>query len=182
MSRFSIPLLVFAALGLLLGLGLYTKPRDLPSPRINQPAPAFALPQLGSAQPVFYHAPNRGQMAGKVWLLNVWASWCEGCRDEHSLIAELAQTIPIVGLNYKDADADARGWLREFGNPYAHTPVDANGEVAIEYGVYGVPETYLIDANGVIRFKHTGPLTVQTVEEILLPRIHALMGGSNARG
>ena len=115
-------------------------------------------------------------MAGDVWLLNVWASWCVACRTEHPLLNRLAQDnlAPIVGLNYKDDAGDAAAWLQRFGNPYTHVPIDRRGEVGIDYGVYGVPETYLIDKRGVIRFKQVGPLSADIIERELLPLIRQL--------
>ena len=172
MNRFIIPLLAFIVLVGFLGVGLTLKPRELPSPFIGKPAPAFSLPGLPPAQPAF---SNR-QMAGAVWLLNVWASWCVACRTEHPLLNQLAQTatVPIVGLNYKDDADEAAAWLRRFGNPYTHIPFDRRGNVGIEYGVYGVPETYLIDKNGIIRFKQIGPITPDILERELLPLIEKL--------
>ena len=170
MNRFVIPLLAFAVVVAFLGVGLTLKPRELPSPLIGQPAPAFALPGL---QPGARF--DSAQMQGRAYLLNVWASWCAACLDEHPLINQLAQAgMRIVGLNYKDDTGDASAWLQRFGNPYAHIPVDRDGRVGIEFGVYGVPETYLIDARGVIRFKHTGPLSAEVVRRELLPLLGAM--------
>ncbi len=172
MNRFTVPLLAFLVLLGFLGIGLTLNPRELPSPFIGKPAPAFSLPQLLSPQLAF---SNR-QMLGDVWLLNVWASWCVACRAEHPLLNQLAQSgaVRIVGLNYKDDAADAAAWLQRLGNPYAHIPFDRGGEVGIEYGVYGVPETYLIDPTGVIRFKQVGPLTPEMLEHSLAPLIQKL--------
>ena len=170
-NRFTVPLFVFALLVALLAAGLTLKPRELPSPFINKPAPAFSLPRLLSPGDNF----NSAQMSGQVWLLNVWASWCAACRDEHPLLNDLARGgMRIVGLNYKDEPADAANWLRRFGNPYSHIARDAGGDVGIEYGVYGVPESYLIDRNGIIRFKQIGPLTPQSLRKNLLPMIAKL--------
>ncbi len=172
MNRFTVPLLGFLVLLGFLGIGLTLNPRELPSPFIGKPAPAFSLPQLLSPQQAF---SNR-QMVGDVWLLNVWASWCVACRAEHPLLNQLAQSgaVRIVGLNYKDNAADAAAWLQRLGNPYSHIPFDRSGEVGIEYGVYGVPETYLIDPTGVIRFKQVGPLTPEILEHSLAPLIQKL--------
>jgi len=170
MNRFVIPLAAFAVVLAFLAAGLKLNPRELPSPLIGKAAPAFELPALPPA-PAF----DSAQMAGKVYLLNVWASWCAACLDEHPLMGQLARAgLPIVGLNYKDDGDDAAAWLARFGNPYAHTPVDRDGRIGLEFGVYGVPETYLIDSAGIIRFKHIGPLTAEAVRRELLPRLAKL--------
>lgn len=176
MNRFTIPLLAFVVVVALLGVGLTLKPRELPSPLLGKPAPAFELPSLPPARETFSSA----QMRGDAWLLNVWASWCEACRTEHPLLNRLAQagSVHIVGLNYKDDAADADAWLRRFGNPYTHIAFDRHGRVGIEYGVYGVPETYLIDRHGIIRFKHIGPLTPDILRRRLLPLVETLNGDS----
>ncbi len=179
MNRFIVPLLGFVALLGLLGVGLLRlppgdAPKALPSPFIGQPAPAFSVPELLAPAAVF--SPQ--QMAGQSWLLNVWASWCVACLAEHPLLVQFAQrhAVPIVGLNYKDAPADATAWLAEHGNPYTHLPADRRGEVGLDYGVYGVPETYLIDPAGVIRFKHIGPLTAELLDQVLMPQVVAWRG------
>lgn len=171
-NRFILPLLAFIVLIGFLGVGLRLNPRELPSPFIDKPAPAFSLPQLLSRQREFSSA----QLNGQVWLLNVWASWCVACRTEHPLLNRMARanTIPIVGLNYKDNAEDAAAWLGRLGNPYSHIPFDQSGDVGIEYGVYGVPESYLIDKAGIIRFKQTGPLTPDVLQHALLPLIEKL--------
>ena len=167
MSRYLIPLLLFIALVGLFAIGLRMDPRRVPSPFIGKPAPGFDLPQL--------HAPDqrltREMLRGRPVLLNVWASWCVECRHEHALLLQLAtqQKIPIYGLNYKDPRVDALRWLEEFGNPYVISAADADGKVGIDYGVYGVPETFVIDAAGVIRYKHIGALTEIAVNEQILP-------------
>lgn len=167
MNRFLLPLVAFAVVVAFLGAGLKLNPRELPSPLLGKPAPAFQLPALPPAE-----AFDSAQMQGRVYLLNVWASWCAACLDEHPLMNQLAQAgVPLVGLNYKDNAGDAAAWLRRFGNPYAHIPVDRDGRVGIEFGVYGVPETYLIDARGIVRFKHIGPLTADIVRREILPRL-----------
>jgi cytochrome c biogenesis protein CcmG/thiol:disulfide interchange protein DsbE len=173
---FLIPLILFAALAVFLGIGLNRDPHEVPSPLVNKAAPKFERPQLdvdgSGASAVF----NIEQMKGKVWLLNVWASWCVSCRAEHPVLVELGRSgvVPIVGLDYKDKDADARRWLQQFGNPYSLSVIDADGRVGIDYGVYGVPETYLIDKQGVIRFKQIGPVTQDVVQAKLLPLIQEL--------
>jgi cytochrome c biogenesis protein CcmG/thiol:disulfide interchange protein DsbE len=167
--RFVLPLLALAALAFLLWRGLALNPREVPSPLVGKPAPAFSLPLLETTTGAKVFTP--ADMRGKVWLLNVWASWCVACREEHPVLVELAKSgvVPIVGLNYKDEPEAARAWLARFGNPYVKSAVDADGKVGIDYGVYGVPETYLIDAEGVIRFKQIGPVTPRIVEERIRP-------------
>jgi len=169
MNRFLIPLAAFAVVVAFLGAGLQLNPRALPSPLIGKPAPAFELPELPAHASAAF---DSAQMHGRVWLLNVWASWCAACLDEHPLMNRLAQAgLPLVGLNYKDDGDDAAAWLARFGNPYAHIPVDRDGRIGIEFGVYGVPETYLIDAGGIVQFKHIGPLTADIVRREILPRL-----------
>ena len=167
MKRFLWPLAIFLLLVGFLAVGLQLDPREVPSPLVGKPAPAFELPMLH--QPDKRFAP--GDMRGKVWLLNVWASWCVSCREEHPVLMELAKrdTMPILGLNYKDKGEDAQRWLKQFGDPYQLSVVDADGRIGIDYGVYGVPETYLIDGEGVIRYKQIGPLTQAIVEQKVLP-------------
>ena len=170
--RFAIPALVLVGLLVLLGAGLKLNPREVPSPLVGRPAPAFELPLL--LQPDKRFTP--ADMRGKVWLLNVWASWCETCRDEHPLLVALSKQnlMPILGLNYKDKSDDAKRWLAQFGDPYQFSAVDADGRTGIDYGVYGVPETYLIDAEGVIRFKQIGALTPAVMEQKILPLARSL--------
>ena len=172
MKRFLIPLAVFLVLVGFLALGLKLDPREVPSPLVGKAAPAFELPVL--SQPDKRFVP--GDMRGKVWLLNVWASWCVSCRDEHPLLVELSRkgVLPILGLNYKDKGDEAQRWLQQFGNPYQLSVVDADGRIGIDYGVYGVPETYLIDAEGVIRYKQIGPITPAVLEQKILPLAMAL--------
>lgn len=172
MKRFLIPLGVFAALLIFLGIGLKLNPREIPSPLVGKPAPQFSLSEL--ADPAALIAPP--DMAGQVWLLNVWASWCTACHDEHAALLALAQqnVLPIIGLNYKDNRSDGNRWLQRFGNPYQRSAFDANGRVGIDYGVYGVPETFLIDKQGVIRFKFIGVLTPEIIREKMLPLIKEL--------
>jgi cytochrome c biogenesis protein CcmG/thiol:disulfide interchange protein DsbE len=172
MKRFLLPLILFVALVGFLAVGLKRDPREVPSPLINKPAPAFSLSQL--------HEPNQtisaAQMRGKVWLLNVWASWCVACRQEHPVMVEFAKQniIPVVGLNYKDQRADGLAWLQQFGNPYQVSAFDEMGRVGIDFGVYGVPESFLIDKQGVIRFKQIGPMTPEVINSKLMPLIAQL--------
>lgn len=164
---FAIPLALFIALVVFLFIGLQRDPHEVPSPLINRPAPAFQLPQLQEQTKTF----TAQEMRGKVWLLNVWATWCVACRDEHPMLIEYAKSgaVPIYGLNYKDDRAAALQLLREEGNPYVLNAFDADGRVAIDYGVYGAPESYLIDRNGIIRFKKIGPITPDVWEGEILP-------------
>lgn len=172
--RFLVPLALFVVLVGFLAVGLKLNPREVPSPLVDKPAPAFSLQQL--------HQPGArvsvADMKGQVWLLNVWASWCVSCREEHPLLVELgkAKVVPIIGLNYKDRREDALKWLDQLGNPYAMSGVDADGRVGIDYGVYGVPETYVIDRDGTIRFKQIGPVTPQVLQERILPLVRKLQG------
>jgi cytochrome c biogenesis protein CcmG/thiol:disulfide interchange protein DsbE len=172
MTRIVLILGAFGLLVLLLAIGLQLNPREVPSPLINKPAPAFELPQLAS--PAEKLSPQ--DLRGKVWLLNVWASWCVSCRDEHPLLVELSRTkaVPIYGLNYKDNRADALAWLKQFGNPYTASVMDVDGRIGIDYGVYGVPETYLIDRAGVIRYKQIGPVTPEIIQKEILRRVKEL--------
>ena len=164
----------FFALVILLAVGLKRDPREVPSPLIGKPAPAFELPRLAGAERF-----SPAEMRGKVWLLNVWASWCVTCRDEHPVLVDFAATkrVPLVGLNYKDQRDDALKWLSRFGDPYQFSVVDADGRIGIDYGVYGVPETYVIDRKGVIRYKHIGPLTSQDAQKKVVPLVKELRGG-----
>jgi cytochrome c biogenesis protein CcmG, thiol:disulfide interchange protein DsbE len=165
-------LLAFAALVVLLGVGLTLNPREVPSPLINKAAPAFELPQLHDSAKSFSPA----DMRGRVWLLNVWASWCVSCRQEHPVLMELARSglVPIYGLDYKDARDAGIAWLKQFGDPYKLSAFDAKGQVGIDYGVYGVPETFIIDKRGLIRYKHIGVLTPDIVEKKVVPLVKAL--------
>ena len=162
----------FIALVVLLGIGLTLNPREVPSPLIGKPAPAFRLPQLHEPGATFAPA----DMKGKVWMLNVWASWCVSCRQEHPLLMDLAKrgVIPIYGLDYKDQPEEAKRWLVQYGNPYKLSAVDAKGQVGIDYGVYGVPETYVIDKRGVIRYKQIGPVTPEVLQSKILPLVKQL--------
>ncbi len=170
--RLLVPLCAFILLGALLGAGLRLKPREIPSPLIGKAAPAFSLPLLSESQ----RALASADLKGKVWLLNVWASWCTPCREEHPFLVALAreQIVPIYGLNYKDDPRAAQEWIQRLGNPYAESVLDRDGKVGIDYGVYGVPETFVIDRSGVIRFKHVGPLTQEVWTRDLLPIVQQL--------
>ena len=167
-----IPLAVFVVLAGFLFVGLWRDPREVPSPLIDKPAPEFALAQL--------HAPGQtlgtADMKGKVWLLNVWASWCVSCREEHPLLVALAKEkiVPIIGLDYKDEPADGKRWLADNGDPYDLSVMDRDGRVGIDFGVYGVPETFVIDKAGTIRYKQIGPITKEALEKKILPLIREL--------
>jgi cytochrome c biogenesis protein CcmG/thiol:disulfide interchange protein DsbE len=172
MNRYLLPLGIFIVLLVFLGIGLKLDPRDVPSPLVGKPAPAFTLPQLENPAANF----AQKDMLGKVWLLNVWASWCGACREEHPLLVEFSKSgaVPIVGLDYKDQRLDGMRWLEGLGNPYTTVAFDADGRVGIDYGVYGVPETYLIDRQGVIRYKQTGPITPEILRDKIMPLIKEL--------
>jgi cytochrome c biogenesis protein CcmG, thiol:disulfide interchange protein DsbE len=174
MNRFLIPLAIFLVLAIFLGIGLNLNPREVPSPLIDKPAPAFQLAQLEDSAVTF--SPR--DMHGKVWVFNVWASWCLPCLEEHPLLVDLAKRdlVPIVGLNYKDQRDAALKWLARHGNPYTASVVDPEGRIGIDYGVYGVPETYVIDRNGIIRYKRVGPVTAEVLEKDILPLIRSLQG------
>lgn len=175
MTRYLLPLGIFVLLVLLLGVGLSLNPREVPSPLIGKPAPQFQLPQLHDTAKTF--APK--EMLGKVWMLNVWASWCTGCREEHPVLADFAKSglTPVFGLNYKDQRDDALAWLKRYGDPYQVSLVDTDGRVGIDYGVYGVPETYVIDKQGVIRYKRIGPVTPEILKEKIVPLVTELNRG-----
>jgi cytochrome c biogenesis protein CcmG, thiol:disulfide interchange protein DsbE len=170
--KFAVPLCVFAAMSVFLAQGIRQDPRQIPSVLVDKPAPAFQLAEL--ANPAKTFGPR--DMLGKVWVLNVWASWCVSCRAEHALLTDLARTggVPVYGLDYKDDRNAALTFLQTFGNPYASTVQDADGRVGIDYGVYGVPETYVIDAGGVIRYKQIGALTSEVLEQAVVPLIRRL--------
>ncbi|MFI3223083.1 MAG: DsbE family thiol:disulfide interchange protein [Methylococcaceae bacterium] len=172
MLKYIIPLLLFIILAVFLGLGLNLKPNDIPSPFINKPAPHFSAPKLNAPEEKLTPADLKGQ----VWLFNVWASWCVSCRAEHPILNQFAKqyAVVIIGLNYKDEPEDAKTWLKTLGNPYNVSIMDQDGRIGIDYGVYGVPETFVIDKKGLIRYKHTGPVSVADVQNIFLPLIAKL--------
>lgn len=172
------PLLLFAALGVLLYSGIGKDPTIVPSPLIDKPAPAFALPDLKQPEA----SVSTASLEGEAYLLNVWASWCFACRIEHPVVTDLATNgpVPVYGLNWKDERSDALRWLAQFGDPYVASAHDLSGRVGIDFGVYGAPETFLVDAEGRIRLKHIGPLTPDVVEQEILPAIARIKGGSPA--
>ena len=155
-----------------LAVGLTLNPREIPSPLVGKAAPQFSLPQLHDQGKVF--SPD--EMKGRVWLLNFWASWCSGCKTEHPVLMQLAKSgeVPVYGMDYKDQKEEAVAWLNRWGNPYPIVAVDAAGRVGIDYGVYGVPETYVIDKQGVIRYKQIGPLTADALKQTILPLVREL--------
>ena len=191
-AKFLVPLLLFFGLAGFLAFGLTLNPREVPSPLIDKPAPDFSLARLDQPEQTF----SLKEMQGEVWLLNVWASWCVACREEHPVLVRMAQQklVPIVGLNYKEVRGDgainargmaleaetsmaierARTWLKDHGNPYVLSVLDIDGRVGIDFGVYGVPETFLIDREGRIRYKHIGPITPDALQNVLMPKVEEL--------
>ncbi len=192
MNKFLWPLIAFVVLVVLLAVGLNLNPRDVPSPLVGKPAPNFTLPVVVSPDKSFSPA----DMQGKVWLLNVWSSWCVSCRQEHPVLVEFSKKVstPLVGLNYKEVRGDgefdmskmppeqerklalqrAAKWLSEHGDPYRLSVLDLDGRVGIDYGVYGVPETYVIDKTGIIRMKHTGPISPDVLGKKIMPLLAEL--------
>jgi cytochrome c biogenesis protein CcmG/thiol:disulfide interchange protein DsbE len=170
--RLVIPLVLFIILVVFLAIGLRRDPHKVPSALINKPAPQFALPELRETTKIV--SPD--QMRGKVWLLNVWGSWCPACREEHPFLMEVARSgaVPIYGLSWKDRREDALAVLSELGDPYVLNVSDFDGRVAIDYGITGAPETYLIDKNGVIRYKEVGQLTPEIMKQTILPMVQEL--------
>jgi len=175
MMRFLVPLVIFLVVVGFLFKGLNLDPREVPSPLVGKQAPQFSLPRLDDGKKVF--TPK--EMLGKVWLFNVWASWCGACRDEHPILVEFSKTgfVPIYGMDYKDTHDEAQQWLNQGGNPYKAVAVDEDGRVGIDYGVYGVPETYVIDKAGMIAYKQIGPIT----DEVLIDKIIPLVKGLQAK-
>ncbi|HEX5353574.1 MAG TPA: DsbE family thiol:disulfide interchange protein [Rhodanobacteraceae bacterium] len=174
-ARF-VPLIVFAALVAFFVVGLVWNQthdaRFVPSPLIDKPAPAFRLPRLDHPTQFV----TKSQMLGRPYLLNVFASWCFACGEEHPTLMAYGSKfgIPLIGYDYKDAPRDARSWLHRHGDPYHEVITDQSGTTSLNFGIYGAPETYLIDAHGIIRYKHIGPLTPEVIAKELEPRIHAL--------
>ncbi len=172
--KFLIPLGIFFGLVALLAAGLRLDPKEVPSPLIGKPAPGFSLTRLDDP----HQAIRRDDLLGKVWMLNVWASWCVACRVEHPLLVEFAgrRLLPVYGLNYKDGRAAGQQWLARFGNPYEASLFDQDGRAGIDWGVYGVPETFVIDRAGVVRLKHIGPLTPEVIRTRVEPLVRQLNG------
>lgn len=166
-----LPLAVALGLMTLFAAGLRHDPRQLPSALLGQPAPTFSAARLGHADQVVTSA----QMRDQPWVLNVWASWCTACADEHEAVKQLATgTAPVYGLNYKDAAPQAQAWLARMGDPYRASIADPDGRIGMDFGVYGLPETFVIDREGRVRFRHAGPLTKERVERELLPLLKSL--------
>jgi cytochrome c biogenesis protein CcmG, thiol:disulfide interchange protein DsbE len=172
MKRYLLPLIVFVVMVVFLGVGLNLNPREVPSPLIDKAAPDFKLARLDKPEQQL----SLQDLRGKVWLLNVWASWCVACRVEHPVLVDLAGkgAVPIYGLNYKDKRDDALAWLAKHGNPYVASLSDTEGLVGIDFGVYGVPETFVIDKTGTIRLKHIGPVTPDVLRDTILPLVRKL--------
>jgi len=171
LNRFVVPILVFAALAGILYVGVKHSPdkSTMVSALLGKPAPQFELPVLGDASRKF----STGQLAGRPWVMNVWGTWCGECRVEHEALLAIAQKkrVPIIGLNWRDEDAAALEWLSQLGNPYSVVAVDGDGRTAIDYGVYGAPETFLVDANGLIQYRHVGAMTPEVWEREFAARL-----------
>ncbi|MBK9345281.1 MAG: DsbE family thiol:disulfide interchange protein [Burkholderiales bacterium] len=172
MKKAMIPLGLFVVLLVFLARGLMLDPREVPSPLIGKPAPAFTTGRLLAADTLF----STKELLGQVWLLNIWASWCVACRQEHPVLMEFAKSkmLPIVGLDYKDKDRDGLNWLAQFGNPYDIVVTDHDAHIGIDYGVYGVPESFLIDKAGIIRYKQIGPITAEALQNKIVPLVREL--------
>lgn len=175
--RFALPIALFLIVVGFLAVGLQRDPRLVPSPLIGKPFPAFSLTTLADQSRTLTLA----ELGGEVFLLNVWASWCVACREEHPLLVDLAArgAVPLIGMNYKDERADARAWLEKRGNPYRVSIYDHEGRLGLDLGVYGVPETFVIDRDGTIRYKHVGPLSSEVLEREVLPLVAKLARGSS---
>jgi len=171
--RFKLPLAIFILMVGLLAYGLGLDPKKVPSPLIDKPAPAFSLASL--------HAPQQQisnkDLLGEVWVLNVWASWCVACRAEHEFVTRLArmELVKVIGLNYKDRSVDAKGWLQQWGDPYSASLMDTDGRIGIDWGVYGVPETFIVDKNGLIKYKFIGPINQGTLDSEIVPLLRELL-------
>jgi len=179
MLKFIVPFALFVLLAIFLFVGLNRDPSYVPSPLIGKPAPEFSLPSLQDAS----YPVSSKELLGQPWVLNVWGTWCGGCRQEHDTLIAIARTkaVPIVGLNWKDDNALAQQWLRDLGNPYSVVAEDREGRVAIDWGVYGAPETFLIGPDGVVLYKHIAPMTMEVWNREFLPRIEAARGATEAR-
>ena len=171
-TRYLIPFIIVILILVFLGIGLTLDPRLIPSPLIDKPAPEFTLPMLRNPK----ERLSKADLQGKVALFNVWASWCTACKDEHPVFMEIArrQLVPIYGLNYKDKRKDAISWLDRLGDPYVASGHDLKGRVGIDWGVYGVPETFVVDRKGIIRYKHVGAVTPKVLKQKILPLIRKL--------
>ncbi len=171
--RFKLPLAIFILMVGLLAYGLGLDPKKVPSPLIDKPAPVFSLASL--------HAPQQQisdkDLLGEVWVLNVWASWCVACRAEHEFVTRLArmELVKVICLNYKDRSVDAKGWLQQWGDPYSASLMDTDGRIGIDWGVYGVPETFIVDKNGLIKYKFIGPINQGTLDSEIVPLLRELL-------
>jgi len=171
LNRFIVPVIVFLALASVLYVGVVHSPdkSTMASALLGKPAPGFELPVLGDAG----RKLSSQQLAGKPWVVNVWATWCVECRHEHETLLDIARKnqVLLVGLNWKDEDGAAQQWLRELGNPYSVVAVDAEGRTAIDFGVYGAPETFFIDANGLVQYRHVGAMTQEVWDREFASRL-----------
>ena len=170
--RYLIPASLFLVLVVFLFIGLFLNPSEVPSPLIGKPMPVFSLPRLANPGMTITNSDMQGRPA----LVNVWATWCVACREEHPLLVSFSQStdVPIYGLNYKDNRTSALRWLKDLGNPYVANLYDEDGRVAIDWGVYGAPETFVVDQQGIIRYKHIGPLTEQVLEKKIIPLLNKI--------
>jgi cytochrome c biogenesis protein CcmG/thiol:disulfide interchange protein DsbE len=172
-ARFILPLALFVLLAVVLAIGIKHSPDkgNIPSPLIGKPAPDFALPVLTDSSRIL----RASDLRGRWYVFNVWGTWCGGCRQEHSTLLQIQKTalVPVIGLDWRDSDAEALQWLRELGNPYETVAVDREGRTAIDYGVYGAPETFLVNPQGVVVYKYIGPLTLAAWQSEFLPRLPA---------
>jgi cytochrome c biogenesis protein CcmG/thiol:disulfide interchange protein DsbE len=179
MTRFLLPLALFILLAAVLAIGIRHSPEKgiIASPLLGKPAPRFTLPSLTDPA----HEVRSADFRGHWYLFNVWGTWCGECRQEHEMLLEVrrAGVVPIIGLDWKDDDAQALGWLRQLGNPYESVAIDRSGRAAIEWGVYGAPETFLVNPQGVVVYKHVGALTSETWTHEILPRVSGLPAGKS---
>lgn len=171
MNRFALPLAIFALLAIVLAVGIKHSPQKgtIPSPLIGKAAPQFTLPVLTDSKRAFHSA----DLKGRWYVFNVWGTWCGGCREEHSVLLEIHKItqVPLIGLDWKDEDSQALQWLSQLGNPYEVVAADREGRIAIEWGVYGAPETFLVDPQGIVVYKYIGPLTVEAWQTQFVPRL-----------
>jgi cytochrome c biogenesis protein CcmG, thiol:disulfide interchange protein DsbE len=179
MWKFIVPLGLFVVLGAFLFVGLQRDPSYVPSPLIGKPAPEFTLPSL---QDPSYPVSTK-DLRGQPWVLNVWGTWCGGCREEHETLVAISKqnTVPLIGLDWKDDNASAQRWLLELGNPYSAVAEDQEGRVAIDWGVYGAPETFLIGPDGIVIYKHIAPMTMEVWMKEFMPRIEAARAGKGTQ-
>lgn len=175
-ALFALPLIIFVALAVVLGLGLSNDPKVLPSALLNKPLPPFNTPKLLTPE----QTVNQNDLKGQIALINVWATWCPSCKQEHAFLNQLKQRgVVIYGVNYKDERQGAIEWLNQYGDPYVLNVFDERGQLGVDLGVYGAPETFLIDANGIIQHRHAGPLHDAVWLKEFVPRIEQLKSGGN---